>query len=244
MPTIFDTTPKKSKPTAQTPAAPPVQTPIEPENSQQQAPKPTLSHAEESVEKLMHSKTQSMGLFAAYAQHPTGVKFTSQEPDEVILLFLRRHFITNIPWILATFLLLLLPVVFLAILTLLPSLNLPVGLTIVLIAFYYLISTSYAFGKVISWFYNIGIVTQKRIVDLDSHNILAHNSATATFNEIVDVKFHQHGFFQSTFDYGNIVLQTEALHTNFEFDAAPKPTAVADIISDLRVAQKGHHGNS
>jgi len=238
MPTIFDTTPKKQKPVAQ-----PVVSPQEAEIKE--IPKPTLSHAEESIEKLLQSKNQSVGLFSAYSQHPKGIQFTSQEPDEIVILFLRRHFVTNVPWILATLLLLILPPLFFAILSLLPPLNLPPGLTIILIAFYYLISVGYAFGKFISWFYNIGVVTQKRIIDLDSTNILSHNTATANFNEIVDVKFNQQGFFQSTFDYGNVHIQTEAIHANFEFDAAPKPTIIADIISDLRVAQKGnHHGNS
>jgi hypothetical protein len=203
------------------------------------------SHAIKSVESLMQSKHQPMGLFSAYSMHPKGITFATQEPDETILLFLRRHFITNVPWILLSFLLLLIPPLFFAIMALISSFSFPQGLTTILTIFYYLIVISYAFGKFISWFYNIGVVTQKRIVDLDSTNILAHNTATANFNEIVDVKFHQQGFFQSTFDYGNIHIQTEAIHANFEFDSAPKPTIVADVISDLRVAQKGnHHGNS
>jgi hypothetical protein len=199
-----------------------------------------------SVEKLLDSPHHQMGLFATYAKHPKGVTFTNQEPDEDILLFLRRHFITNIPWVIATFFLFFLPPLFLFFLTFLDGFVLPQGLVIVLIGFYYLIVISYAFSKFISWFYNIGIVTQKRIVDLDSTNILSHNTATATFNEIVDVKFTQRGFFQSTFDYGDIHIQTEALRANFEFDASPKPTEVTDLISDLRVVtMKGHpHGNS
>ena len=115
----------------------------------------------------------------------------------------------------------------------------PAGLTVSLTAFYYLIVVGYAFSNFISWFYNIGIITQKRIMDLDSTNILSHNSATANYNEIVDVKFTQRGFFQSFFNCGDIHIQTEAVHANFEFLAAPKPTEVSDIISDLR-ATFGH----
>lgn len=201
--------------------------------------------AVESVDKLLHSPRHSMGLFATYAMHPKGVTFTNQEPDEVILLFLRRHFITNFPWIIATFFLFLIPPLLLFFLSFFNGFALPGGLIFVLTTFYFFIIVSYAFSKFISWFYNIGIVTQKRIVDLDSTNILSHNTATANFNEIVDVKFTQRGFFQSTFDYGDIHIQTEALHANFEFDASPKPTEVVDIISDLRVSLKGHpHGNT
>jgi hypothetical protein len=221
--------------------------PEEPKQPKETHPKPhPANDAVASVEKLMHSPHHQMGLFATYAKHPKGITFTNQEPDEDILLFLRRHFITNIPWVIATFFLFLLPPILLFLISLFNGFVLPQGLTIVLTIFYYLIVISYAFSKFISWFYNIGIVTQKRIVDLDSTNILSHNTATATFNEIVDVKFTQRGFFQSTFDYGDIHIQTEALRANFEFDASPKPTEVADLISDLRVTtMKGHpHGNS
>jgi hypothetical protein len=238
MPTIFDPEPKKQ------PEEMPKEEAPKAEEKKEAPPRMTLTHAEESINKLLESKIQPVGLFSSYSQHPKGIKFANQEPDEVVILFLRRHFITNVPWIAATLLLLLLPPVFLLILALVPSITVPPGLTTVLIIFYYLITISYAFGNFISWFYNIGVVTQKRIIDLDSHNILSHNTATANFNEIVDVTVHQRGFFQSTFDYGNVNIQTEAIHANFEFDATPKPTLVSDVISDLRVSQKGtHHGN-
>lgn len=228
MPTLFDKTPQAPKEQAPEAAIQPVTPP---------------NHAEQSITKIMQSPHQPMNLFSAYCLRPQGINFTNQEPDEIIILFLRRHFITNIPWILATLLLFILPPIIIAIFSFFPTLTFPAGLTISLLAFYYLISTSYAFGKFISWFYNIGVVTQKRIIDLDSTNILTHNTATANFNEIVDVKFNQQGFFQSTFDYGDVHIQTEAIRANFEFDKSPKPTIVADIISDLRVA-RGHHGNS
>lgn len=194
--------------------------------------------ATQSVHALMHGKMHSIGPFAAYSERPRGFTFVNQEPDEVILLFLRRHFITNIPWIFYTFLAILIPPL-LFVLAQLPGtfiFSLPTNFLTILIAFYYLIILGYAFSQSVSWFYNIGIITQKRIVDLDSSNILSHNTAAANFNEIVDVKFTQNGFFQSFFDYGDIHVQTEAIHANFEFIATPKPTRVSDLISDLRVA--------
>jgi hypothetical protein len=203
-------------------------------------PKEEKSHTHEaaaSVHKLIHKEEQPMGLLTAYCLRPHGVSFVNQEPDEAILLFLRRHFLTNAPWLISTVLLFLIPPFFF-ITAPLANLSLsivPGGLIISLTLFYYLIILGYAFSNFISWFYNVGIVTQKRIMDLDATNILSHNSATATFNEIVDVKFTQRGFFQSFFNYGDIHIQTEAFHANFEFMAAANPTQVADIISDLRV---------
>lgn len=195
----------------------------------------------ESVNKILHGEKHTAGLLSSYCVRPEGIGFANQEPDEMIILFVRRHFITNVPWILTTLLLYILPPV---LFSLMQVLNLsfgtfPIGLLIVLTGFYYLVVTSYAFSKFVSWFYNIGIITQKRLVDLDTTNILSHNTAAASFKELVDIKFIQRGFLQSFFDYGNVDIQTEAIRANFEFDAAPKPTKIVDIISDLRIATKG-----
>lgn len=199
------------------------------------------SHAVQSVQNLLRKEKYIVKLLSAYTVHPEGISFVNQEPDEVVVLFLRRHFVTNVPWLLGTTALLLVPPIIFA-LSSLPAFSLsiiPAGLTISATAFYYLLVVTYAFSNFISWFYNVGIVTQKRLIDLDSTNILNHNTAAALFSEIVDVKFTQQGFFQSYFDYGDVHIQIEAIHANFEFFAAPKPAAVLDIISDLRVATKG-----
>src|SRR6185369_728656 len=90
MPDIFSTKPEEQKTDKQTHS--------QPENK---------GHV--SVDKLLHEPDHGMNLFATYATHPKGITFANQEPDEIILLFLRRHFITNVPWILGTGLLFLFP---------------------------------------------------------------------------------------------------------------------------------------
>lgn len=212
------------------------------EKASKEQPKPMhfANDAARSTYELLNKTTKNMGLFAAYCVRPNGVSFTSQEPDEVVILFLRRHFITNVPWIATSLLLAIIPfLLFIGsqLFDVFPPL--PSGLVTVVIGFYYLLILSYIFSKFVSWFYNIGVITQKRIVDIDTSNILAQETTAANLSEIVDVKFNQRGFFQSFFNYGDIHIQTEALRANFEFTAAPKPTHVSDIISDLRVAMKG-----
>lgn len=193
-----------------------------------------------SANQLMHHTEKTIGVLTSYCLRPKGITFVNQESDEIIVLFLRHHFITNVPWIIATFFLFLFPVIIYSLfqITNIVILSIPPQMTFIITSFYYLVVLGYAFGKFVSWFYNIGVVTQKRIVDLDTSNILAHESASANLGEIVDVKFAQNGFFQSFFNYGDILIQTEAIHANFEFIATPYPTKVTDIISDMRVAMK------
>lgn len=227
----------------------------QPEHQQEHTEKPvhhTAHHAvhpavgekhklEERLLPHMTKEKHSIGLFSHYCANPSGVKFINQEENEVIVVFLRKHFITNVPWIFATLVLLLLPipVVMLFDLSNFSLFSLPPNFIPLFIGFYYLVVLNFALVNFIIWFYHVGIVTQKRLLDLDVYNILNHHLAETNLPEIVDVSYSQRGFFQSFLDYGNIPIQTEAIKANFEFELAPKPAVVSDIITDLRPYAKG-----
>ncbi|MGH7204347.1 MAG: hypothetical protein ACREHC_07925 [Candidatus Levyibacteriota bacterium] len=179
---------------------------------------------------------RSLGLFSHYFPNPGGVSFVNQEADERIILFLRQHFITNTTWILATIGLLLFPFIIFAIFTLsnFALFTLPRNFIIILLTFYYLAVFNYALVNFIVWFYHVGIVTQKRLLDLDVYNILNHHLAETYVVEVVDVSYSQQGFAQSFFNYGDVHMQTKAALANFDYELAPKPATVSDIITDLR----------
>lgn len=181
------------------------------------------------------------GLFASYCPYPVGVSFANQERDEKMLLFLRRHFATNVPWIIYVFLLLIAPPLFFLLNAFIPLsfIAIPPGGITIMLATYYVFVLNYAFIKFTLWFYHIGIVTQKRLIDLDIESILSFHLAETSILDIVDVSYTQKGFFQSYFKFGDVLVQTEAIKVNFEFELTPNPSAVADIVTDLRPAQKG-----
>jgi hypothetical protein len=182
-----------------------------------------------------------IGLFSHYCNYPTGLHFVNQEKQESVVLFLRKHFITNVSWILTTILLLLLPIFIVAIFQVsnFSLFTLPTNFIAILILFYYALVLNYALVNFIIWFYHVGIVTQKRLLDLDVYNILSHHLAETNLVEVVDVSYAQQGFAQSFLNYGNVPIQTEAIKANFEFELAPKPAEVSDIITDLRNEMKG-----
>src|SRR5947207_2478743 len=49
------------------------------------------------------------GMFSALVDHPQKLAFSQQDEDEEIILFMRRHFITNLPWIIAVIIALIAP---------------------------------------------------------------------------------------------------------------------------------------
>jgi hypothetical protein len=179
-------------------------------------------------------------LFTTYCKNPRGLSFAEQGSDETIILFLRRDFITNVPWMVATVALGFIPylVRFIFDSTNFSLFSMATNLSGVVVSFYYLIVFGFAFANMVSWFYNIGLVTNKRGVEINFYDLSAINVATASLPDIIDVSYTQSGFFQSLFDYGDINLQVLASGETFTFQKVPRPTEVAGIISNLIGSQK------
>ena len=113
----------------------------------------------------------------------------------------------------------------------------PTPYVLVLTLSYYLLVFGYAFVSFITWFYNVGILTKKRLVDIDFSDIMYKNVATARLIDIVDVEYTQGGFLHSFFDYGDVFVQTEGIKPNFEFHAVPHPSIVVNMIL-IRMGRK------
>ncbi len=181
--------------------------------------------------------------FASFYEHPHGVRFESQQADEAILLFLRKHFITNVPWILITITLLIVPSLLSFIFTTVqfdtPFTNLPPRFTTTFFLFYYLLVFAYVFIQFITWYFNVSIITQKRVVDIDFSELVFHDVAVTKLNLIEDVNYKQVGFLRSFFNYGDAFVQTAGEIMHFDFLAVPQPKRVVSIIEEL--IGKGAH---
>lgn len=187
-----------------------------------------------------HSHSGS-GIFTSLLHQPKNVHFANQEENEKIIILFRRHFAKNIPWLLITFLLLLLAPLITAFsdyFQIIPPL--PSSYRLVLVLFYYLLIMSYVLLNFFSWFYNLGIITTSRIVEIESPNILSQRVATVYLSDIVDVKYTQRGILQNTFNFGNVDVQTEGLKANFEFTAISQPALITDIILDIKAGRTTH----
>lgn len=175
-------------------------------------------------------------MFASFCQNPEGFTFQTQKPNEVILLFLRRHFITNLPWILTAIIFSLIPIVFIVLSSrfpLLTAIQIPRQFATILILFYYLILFSYVFINFLTWFYNVFLVTNERIVDVDYSNIVVHNVAETRVGQVEDVHYTQSGFIRTLLNFGDVFIQTAGAERVFEALAVPKPREAANIIASL-----------
>lgn len=181
--------------------------------------------------------------FTAFHLRPEGISFQNQEKNETIYLFMRRHFFTNMDWILATVCFTFLPLLFPLMQTLfdLTLFEIPTPYLIILLAFYYLILFGFAFVSYVTWFYNVGIITNLRVVDVDITSLQSKNVAATSLSDIVDVSYSQHGLLSNILNYGDVHMQTEGLKPNFEYLSIPQPAKAADIISDMMAGREVEH---
>lgn len=178
----------------------------------------------------------SAHFFSSLSHYPNNVTFKNQESDEEVVLLIRRDFITNLPWILGALGLMLLPVLFFLVSPVLPRFfQIPPILMSVSLAFYFLVVFSFILLEFTIWYFNVGIVTNKRIIDLDVANILVHELTEARLEAVQDITLVQIGGIRSIFHYGDIDIQTEALKQNIEFYRVPDPNFIRRVIGDLIV---------
>lgn len=204
-------------------------------SSQPKPEKPTLLAAPSPI-------PTPISLFSSFCEYPLGVSFKNQTPDEKIVLFLRRHFATNLSWMVLLIILLLLP---LALNTFIdrsasPFTFLPPALITIFTLFYYLCVFSYGLVNFMNWFYNITFITTKRIVDIDFSDLVYHDVATTMLSVVEDVNYTKTGFIRSLFNYGDLFVRTASDKSNFEAYAVPQPEHASDII--VSHIGRGRHG--
>ena len=175
-----------------------------------------------------------MGFLSAFAERTYGVTFANQKSNEEIVLFLRAHLITNFLWIAITIFLLFIPLLGSVVVNFIPSPFSFVSGKILLIflIFYYLIVFSYAFLNFLNWFYNITLITNLGVVDIDYSGLLYHDVAFTNFNLVEDVNYTKVGFFRSLFNYGDVFVQTAGGRENLEALGVPNPARAAHVISN------------
>lgn len=171
-----------------------------------------------------------------FAVSPDGVRFETQDEHENVVLFLRQHHIVLLPAAVITTLLLLAPPVLFPFLgTALDNLPItfPLGYTVVGTVFWYLASSGFAFVSFLRWFFNIYIVTNERVVDIDFKFLLYKQFSEARLSKIQDLTYTSGGIIAAFFNYGTVLVETAGEVPNIEFDSVPHPEKVVQTISEL-----------
>jgi len=182
-----------------------------------------------------------MKMLTAFAVNPQGLRFETQEEQAVVILFLRQSFIVNIPWILITILLLISPTVIFPRLFSLLSLSflLPSSYFLVGTLFWYVATFGFALASFIGWFFNIYIVTNERVVDIDFLYLLYKKFSEAELVKIQDINYTAGGLLETLFNYGNVTIETAGESPNINFELIPYPERVVETIRALSEQNEG-----
>lgn len=193
---------------------------------------PDLFTAPKNNKKLLK---RPFGLFSTILEKPKRIHFHGQHSNEIILLLLRRHWVTNLSWLILGFLLIIAPplvIPFFDISNLIFT-AVPSGFFITVILFWYLGTSGFLILNFLFWYYNVGIITNERIIDVDFIHLLYNEITETTISKIEDITNKRAGFLGIFYDYGNVFLQTAGTEANIEFMAIPKPSLVVEIVSKL-----------
>lgn len=173
-------------------------------------------------------------MFSAYVEKPTSCRFEGQDADEKILLLLRAHPITNLSWIIPALLLFFWPF-FIPTAFQLLNWNLsiiPQSFGLVFLIINYLLILTIVFEGFLGWYFNVYIVTDKNIIDVDFHSVLFKTIDVAPLRNIEDTSSSMGGILHSIFHYGHVFIQTAGATKNIDLASVPRPHHVADFILD------------
>jgi uncharacterized membrane protein YdbT with pleckstrin-like domain len=159
------------------------------------------------------------------------IKFDTQEIKEKILLLMRAHIITNFKWIIQTILFI---IISLLVFTSTEFLNiLPSNYAFMTVLIWLLFLFAFIVEKSLSWYFNVYIITDERVIDIDFYSLTAKRISETKIDKIEDVSYSQGGILQSFFNYGTVDIQTSAEKTEFDFADIPYPERIASILNQL-----------
>lgn len=172
---------------------------------------------------------------SAYSYYPEHVKFVAADREEEVVLLLRKHPITNMGWMFTALLMAFAPIL----LTFFPFVELvPFRFQIFGVVMWYLITTAFVFEEFLSWYFNVYIITDERVFDVDFVNLLYREITDANIDQIQDVTTTVGGALRTVFKFGDVFIQTASGTPQIEFEAVPDPDRVASVLRDLRVEEE------
>lgn len=186
---------------------------------------------------FIHALTPKGSHFSSYAIKPENVAFSTQEADEHIVLLLRRHPITNLPWMFLAIVLLFAPFIIYYFFQIGGAINIvnsiSAGILPVFAALWYLGVSGFIIMNFFFWYFNVNIVTELRVLDFDFYFLLYHEFSEALLSKVEDVTSIGAGLIGAIFDLGTVRVQTAGTSENLEFDRIPSPQEVVHVITDL-----------
>lgn len=170
--------------------------------------------------------------------------FPGRQPDEKVLMVIRKHPIVYIRTGLVFLVAAILP---LAVFLILWSSNFPLsqGGTVNVLGYlgaslYFLYSLALLVVSFINDEFDLFILTDHRLIDITQVSFLKRTVATTPLNQIQDTSSDIHGILGTVLNFGSVEVQTAAgLASSFTIDNVPDPALVArTILNEVEVRKE------
>lgn len=198
----------------------------------------TTPHRKRSVDEyseVMSHEKRATNPITAFVPKPFKTYFASQAREEEVILLLRKHPITQIKWMVTAIVLAVLPL-FLANFQLFSFF--PSNYLFAAHVGWYLLLLGFSIESFLSWYFNVYIITDERIIDVDFLSLIYRNISSAKIDNVEDVAAETSGALRSVFNFGTVRIQTAAERTEFEFEDVPQPNKVIALINDLLLEEE------
>jgi uncharacterized membrane protein YdbT with pleckstrin-like domain len=184
-------------------------------------------------------------IFETTVKNPKKTHYFGEDHDERIEYLFRKSTITLIPSVIFFILLFLLPIFLSPILSRALNLQAHTEMSMVYTIFFiswYVFCFAYLFHAFVLWYFNVYLVTNKKILDVDFEGLLYTNVSEASLDRIEDVTSQVKGLVNTLLHIGNVYIQTAGESAQFDFLMVEDPSSIRDIIADkVSSYKRGRH---
>jgi hypothetical protein len=184
-----------------------------------------------------------MSRISSFIQNPKDATYDGKDNDEEILVIIRQSQWTNVKWVLGVAAMVVLPIVvapfFYSYFGYLLKYFNPFFIFMLWVSWYLLTFGLWMFNF-FNWFFNVYIITNKKIIDYDFYGLTYKNISDTLIANVEDVTSKIVGPFNTIANIGNVYVQTAAEREEFEFLSVDDPGKLRDMISDLAAKTKRH----
>lgn len=185
----------------------------------------------EDYSEVMKNEKASNNFFKTFIPKPNNIHINIQDKDEKIVLVLRQHLITQVKKALTLIGALILIPMILSFSGFMDAL--PEKFASAFDIFWIVLTFGLLNRSFLSWFFNVYVVTDERVIDVDFDSVIHHNIASAKIENIQDVTTKTMGPLAAIFNYGSILIQTAGEKNEFEFDHVPQPAKITKLLNEL-----------
>ncbi len=161
--------------------------------------------------------------------------FPSQEKEEKVFLLIRKHWFNYVPFA-GIGLIMIIPAILGIYYFFVYSQSIDglLGISfIMLMSMYLLFAIGLQLYGFVSYYLDVYIVTDRRIVDIDQAGFFHRQISELHLHQVQDVNARINGIFPTLLHFGDVLIQTAGERENFQFLSIPNPYLVAKRIINL-----------